>query len=134
MRFNGLYPFVGTMIEKQSCDLAQSVSFILANKTNYVKVAKLVSSLPSAGFQLMSNMEYGGLSFHVLTVEIAVNGDWSLSLQVFWQALVNQPALMESLVKCAVLAVVLDKYTMVWLGGGKLTKCKLIVCISKLGN
>ena len=120
------------MIENQSCDLAQSVSFILANKTDYVKVAKLVSPLPNAGFQLMTNMEYGGLSFHVLTVEIAVND--AGGLQVFWQALVNQPAVMESLVKCSVLAVVLDKCTIVWLGGGKLTKCKLMYYVSKLGN
>lgn len=101
----------GSMIEHCTNDLGRPVSFLMASKTNYVKTAMLLSSLPGMNFQMMNNIEYNGLTFHVLTAQINCK-----KFSEFWHALMR-PSVVQILVNSTVLAIMLDQFTFVWLNG-----------------
>lgn len=103
------------MVEHHWSDLTQPISLLMASKTDYVKTAKMLSSFPGVNLQLMNSMEYSGLSFHILTLDV----DREKFYQ-FWYALM-QPSSVQLLVKYTVLAVVLDRSTFIWLSRGKRT-------------
>ncbi len=117
------------MIEHDSNDdLGRPLSLLMASKTDYAKAVSLLSTLPGNTFTLMNSMECNGLSFHVMTMHI--NRE---KFQEFWYNLV-QPNILESLVNYTVLAIVINCFTFIWLGGGKLTKRKWPYCTDNLGH
>ena len=105
------------MIEQgDSSGLGQPLSLLIASKNDYVKAAKLLSTLPGSGFIMLNSMEYSGLPFHVMTMHICQE-----KFQEFWCNLM-QPSIMESLMNYTVLAIILNHSTFIWLGGGKSAK------------
>ena len=109
---------IGQLVDYPPDDLGHSVSLLMASKTEYVKVTRAISSLPGIIFMLMSNLEYKGITLYPLAITVSED-----KFQEFWHNLLS-PELVETLVKCTVLAVVFDEDTFVWFNGGKLAQEK----------